>query len=261
MESIKVINGSGKVSREKINILLDSAIEFYGSKYESVILDVVKHTYIYEMSPHENVKKVILDISGRHLNLSYNMPKACHLTLKVLGDTPLSVVIWKPRYHDQDYSILAHELYGHAVCSRKKLIVNGKFTRNGISLYNMQTGNTRLELLNEGFMEFIAKSIVENTNRNITNNHSKKYDLARKCAEYIVGILGKNLILDDLVEYQGMIEKEYTKDCGKDSLVLLEYLLQCEVRNKVIFPMKGQKVFKQIRKELEEFKKRKSRIR
>lgn len=257
MEHINVINGNGNVSREKINVLLDAAIGFYGSKYEPIILDVVRNSLIYERNPYENIKKAISNISEKRVKPYHKMPKACSLTLKVLDNVPLNAIIWKPEHHDQDYAILAHELYGHAVCGMKKLIVGGTFKRNGISLYNIQTEKSRLELLNEGFMEFIAKSIVERTSKNITQSYSKKYDLARRCAEYIWKILGKDLVLDDLVEYHGMIEKEYNKNCDTHSLVLLDRLLQCNAATLEIFPFGAKKVSKSIKKELVEFRKRK----
>lgn len=264
MESIKVINGRGNVSKEKINILLDAAIELYGSKYEQIVLAAVRNTIIYEMKPHENIKKAIQNISGNSPKIYGKMPKACHLSLGSIEDNAVSVVIWKPQNRDEDYYVLAHELYGHSVCGRENPMIRTKYSRNGISLYDLKTGKTKLELLNEGFMEVIAKRIINKTDRNITESLSERYQLARKSASYIWNVLGKDKVLDDLIEYHGTIEKEYNQEADGSSLILFNHLLEQEVQMRKlqkIFPSGTRTLEQKVKKELVKFKKRKNKIR
>lgn len=264
MESVNVINSKGITSKEKINVLLDATIEFYGPKYEQIVLDVVRNTIIYEMKPDENIKKAIQNISGSSPKIYGKMPKACYLSLGCIENDILDFVVWKPQNRDDDYYTLAHELYGHGVCGQENPIINTKYSRNGISLHNLKTRETKLELLNEGFMEAIAAKIIKKTDRNITENLSEKYQLARKSASYIWNILGKSKVLEDLVEYYGTVEKEYNHEGQGNSLILLNHLLEKEVQMKKIqkiFPLGTKIVEQQVKNELIKFKKRKSLIR
>ena len=44
MNNLNIIYGNGEDTKRKLDVLLEGAIKFYGSNYESLILDVVKNT-------------------------------------------------------------------------------------------------------------------------------------------------------------------------------------------------------------------------
>lgn len=262
MEQINMLKSVGKdITREKVNILLEAAVKFYGQKYENIILDVVRNTLFYEMDPNEKIHKAIENVTGVKQKAKGQMPKACQLSLGSIDGSSLDVVIWKPQNQDEDFSILSHELYGHTVCSKKSSIVQSKYKRNGLCLYDIQTEKVKLELINEGFMECIGQTIVRSTKKGIENVPSKRYSLARKSANYILKTLGKDEVLEDLVEYTGIIEKKYNGDEKKKLLTNLDFLLQREIKARNFFSKRSGILEEQVKKELIKFKQRQGKVR
>ena len=66
MNNLNIIYGNGEDTKRKLDVLLEGAIKFYGSNYESLILDVVKNTGFYESDGKYNEKEVLEYLSGNN---------------------------------------------------------------------------------------------------------------------------------------------------------------------------------------------------
>lgn len=135
MEKINILLGEGSATKEKVNRLLDGAIKFYGPKYEQLVLQTVREAIFCEYEKEETVNDILPkvfevseNLKGGRLNLNFsNILKAkkvgaCLIVNRTM-DGNEQIVITKNTTKRNDYHILAHELFGHAVCGKEKLIV------------------------------------------------------------------------------------------------------------------------------------------
>ena len=231
MNNLNIIYGNGEDTKRKLDVLLEGAIKFYGSNYESLILDVVKNTGFYESDGKYNEKEVLEYLSGNNkIRISkfssYNKIASFYLQKSVIEGKISSIVATPIIKTDYDYHIFAHELFGHAICGKINPTIATKdelYKRNGISLTTRK--KDYYDLLNEGFMEVIASSIVEQNKHNIKDISSINYLTARYCATKIFDTIGKEKMLKILVYYKYNIERIYNYDSKTNELKLLDKLL------------------------------------
>ena len=238
MNNLNIIYGNGEDTKRKLDVLLEGAIKFYGSNYESLILDVVKNTGFYESDGKYNEKEVLEYLSGNNKTKiskfsSYNKIASFYLQKSVIEGKKSSIVATPIIKTDYDYHIFAHELFGHAICGKINPTIATKdelYKRNGISLTTRK--KDYYDLLNEGFMEVIASSIVEQNKHNIKDISSINYLTARYCATKIFDTIGKEKMLKILVYYKYNIERIYNYDSKTNELKLLDKLLELELKTR-----------------------------
>lgn len=269
MENLKIINGNGKATKEKVNILLDAAIEFFGSKYENVILDVIKDAYFYEWSNNQSANDVIDEITDNKSIIEAppifscsKDPEAFYFLNRNKSKRFDQIIVSHPDLSDRDYHIMAHELFGHAVCGKINVFVRkqGKvYQRNGVAISN--DTKSKNDILNEGFMETIATEIIQRTDRRIQDSSSSNYSEAKKSSDMIFSTLGKEKVLNALVFNKGNLERKYNFGSSRNEWKKLNSLLEKELLFRNILPIRYKAIINEIDKNLERFEKRKIKIR
>lgn len=261
MENINIINGNGNATRKKIDVLLDLAIDFYGPKYEKIIMDVVNNAYFYETNPNQSANDVIKDIVGENNCRKNTISFEAFYFINPTANGLDQIIVTKPKTNDRDYHILAHELFGHAVCGKIKPIIKKKniYQRNGISLANEKTVEN--DVINEGFMESIASSIIKLNKNGITDVTSKKYALAKRSADCIMEYLGKDEIIKSLVLGKGGIAKKYNYDACYNEWRKLNKCLELELEIREGCSLNSSLLDKEINKNLKCFVKRRTKVR
>lgn len=197
MEDLNIVKGRGIATEYVVNSLFEGANYFYGTKYEKIIKSAINSTKFIELDENEKMN----DISELGIPDKYENTKGLHINI-IEGQKNVRYIIWKPTNTVVDYHIIAHELYGHAVCESISTSVwanNRVYSRNGIALTD-SNGNNRFELINEGLIENIAHGIIE-TKGGIKRVVSNNYEFAEKCGKYLFNMYGKEKMLDIMVKY------------------------------------------------------------
>ena len=255
MEKINVLLGEGSATKEKVNRLLDGAIKFYGPKYEQLVLQTVREAIFCEYEKEETVNDILPkvfeaseNLKGGRLNLNFsNILKAkkvgaCLIVNRTM-DGNEQIVITKNTTKRNDYHILAHELFGHAVCGKEKLIVeeDGKiYQRNGISLMEINDNDSRNIYINEGYMELIASQVLKESCIDDTGSQNCGYRMSQYCAMQIMNLLGKDNVIESLVEYQGRLIEESRKDEALMRQIDESLKKLCMLSSsKILFPVKN----------------------
>lgn len=189
--------------------LYPSALKFYGTKYKETIDLAIKNTILYKSNnadiigfltyelKQENIRN-IPDLKNSNFpgfySKSNNLNEPAYIIIK--DDSP------KIMKH-----ILAHELYGHAVCSEHKPIIlhNGlPHIRNGIQFCNTINSMFINNNSNEGLIEYIALNIMKCYNQ--SNESMSDYKDSLIVATQLFKYIGKDKMLDLLVLNNGNIE-------------------------------------------------------
>lgn len=239
MEKINILMGS-EITTEKVNRLLDGAIKFYGPKYEHLILKTVREALFCEYESNKSIYDILLDISKTRndiknikLNLDFNnllkLRKigACFVVNRSAGKNE-QIIITRNSKTDEDYHILAHELFGHAICGKEKSIVEQEeniYQRNGISLMEINGRDNRYIYSNEGYMEFIASNITKLSGIKDIRSKNYGYKMSKYCASQIISLLGKDTVIDSLVTYEGKLVEKNIKN--NYDMKQIESLLKC----------------------------------
>lgn len=217
MRKIRVVNGSTILS-DKAMELYPYAIQYYGDKYKSIVDSALDKTIIFEWhnEPKEEVFRQTTGIkvsagnfnntqikegsvNGFHIsNIIPNFGIQHVVAVKLIGNT------------DDVSAVLAHELYGHAVCSEKNPVVpkNGMlFNRDGINISGLMTKKVYNEQANEGMIEYIAKNIMSLYKKGYSRpGNAWVYNEAVIVASIMFKYIGKEKMLDLLTLNQGAIE-------------------------------------------------------
>ena len=214
MEKVNVLNTNGEKTNHIINTLLDSALEFFGEKYEDIIIQAIREVDFYELSRKENMDRAISTITG-HLvkDGTYKYNSGCF----IYPINPYSTgscgyndtIVYRSYMGVQSYQTLAHELFGHTVCSRENRIIkknNKLYNRNGIALQGIDNQECLNRYLNEGAMDFISESILRNCG--IKARTSTYYEVAKMSCERISDYIGKDKFIETLVDYNNDIKEE-----------------------------------------------------
>ena len=236
MKDLNIIYGDGEDTKRKLDTLLEPAVKFYGSVYENLIFEVVKNTGFYESDGKYSEKEIIEYIAGnKKIRTSKFLGKVASFYYRIGTPNGKAVgVVATPKVKtDYDYHIFAHELFGHAMCDRYNPIVeiDGKsYKRNGISLTKCR--KDYYDLLNEGFMEVIASSIVAQNSKGIQEISSLNYLTAKYSASKIFDTIGKEKMLKVLTYYKHNIEKIYNENSKINELAILDRLLRLELKTR-----------------------------
>lgn len=218
MEKVNVLNGDGKLTSEIVNNLLDSALKFYGKKYEDIVIQAIREIDFYELDKRENMDLVISILTGYiPKKNAHDNDTGCFLYPKNPNDSNSygDVILYRNGLKKQTYLTLAHELFGHGVCSRINRVIkkdNMLYNRNGIALHGIDNSSWQHRILNEGCVDFIAESII-----NIYGINTKtcdEYYAAKKTASAIYNYLGKDDFLEAMVSYNYDFENTFDGLCG-----------------------------------------------
>ncbi len=250
---LNVIYGDKEITKRKLDVLLESAIEFYKPVFkensEKILLDIISKTDFCELNNEYITKEFMNNFVD---NICYFSPymKGCCFRI---GDKNILITT---NEENNDYHIFAHELFGHRVCrefERYVEIGNKVYSRDGVNLFNKD--EDKYNLINEGFMELIASNIIKHSKNNIIDNKSLIYLKANYCSRLITYYLGYEKILEILVYNKYNLEDEYNST-HRNELNKLEKLLNLDLEtrtNKTI----NEYINKKIDKNMEKFKKRK----
>ncbi len=218
MEKVNVINGDGDLTNRIVNGLLPSALRFYGKEYEDIVIQAVKEIEFYELGKHENMDLVISVLTGCiPKNDSHNRDSGCFIypknpnSMSDYGD----IIIYKNEFKRETYLTVAHELFGHGVCSRINRIIeedNNLYNRNGIALHGIDNSLWINRIMNEGCVDFIAETIVNYHGMCVKT--SDDYSAAKKTAKAIYNYLGREDFLKAMVLYDYDIEQGIDNLCG-----------------------------------------------
>ncbi len=223
MEKISTLKGTNLLSDIAID-LYPSSLKFYGDKYKAIIDTTLNRTVLYEWND-ESAYEVIRDITNgkvdcneaeelaeKHKN-SYGLH---YISKKFFTGLKHFVVIKNVDDKDELASLLAHELYGHAVCSDyNTYMVNDGYlcSRNGIDFLNIKNGVLLNQQANEGMIEYIASQIMHIYSPNFKRpKNNYVYNDAVEVARLIFKYIDKETMLKLLVEGKGSIEKIFDKD-------------------------------------------------
>ncbi|MBQ8431035.1 MAG: hypothetical protein IJX26_03750 [Clostridia bacterium] len=218
--NVNIFKGSSDISISKrISKLFPAALDFYGEKYKEILLQAINDNIFYELSTNENVIEVIEKLSGKKFSdeeKSSNIGGAT-INLTISGKKRTVIIVKDLPYYDLD-NTLAHELFGHAVCRIQNPIVqiDGKdYKRDGVSLIpTTNEGKNRGEGINEGCMDFIAEQILKRATKNplYCLNSQRLYKTSTDFAEYLFSCLGKELMLEILVENKLFLDEILKSD-------------------------------------------------
>lgn len=145
MERVNLIKGDKEATDIIVNGLLKYAIDFYGKEYEDIIIQAIREISFYELSKHESFDSVIEILTGfpKKKN-AHKYNTGCFLYPKnpKSNSSYNDIIIYRQTTGLGAYLTIAHELFGHGVCSRINRIVEKDskiYNRNGIALHS-QTG-------------------------------------------------------------------------------------------------------------------------
>lgn len=263
MYSLNIIYGDGEQTKRKLDVLLEPALEFYGSKYESLILDLVSNTYFYEADGKYSEQDIISYLCGtkkiRTSNFNTPNQRPAFYLRQSSGNGYNNIVVTPNIETDYDYHIFAHELFGHTMFEIYDAIIernNQVYGRNGISL----TGRKKdyYDILNEGCVESVASSIVRLNKHQIKDISSQKYMTAKYCSDKMFDVIGREIMLEILVYNRHSIEDEYNQDSKINHLKILNRLLELELKTRAN-PYINKTINQSIQKNLIGFQKRKIR--
>ena len=263
MSNLNIIYGAGEQTKRKLDVLLEPAVEYYGSEYESLILDLVSNTYFYEADGKYNEQDIINYLCGtkkiRTSNFNTPNQRPAFYLRQSSGKGYNNIVVTPNIETDYDYHIFAHELFGHTMFEIYDAVIEkGKqiYGRNGISL----AGRKRdyYDILNEGCVESVASSIVKLNKHNIKDISSQKYMTAKYCGDKMFDVSGREMMLEILVYNRHNIEKEYNQDSKINHLKRLNSLLELELKTRPN-PYINKTINQSIEKNLIGFQKRKIR--
>ncbi len=254
--NLNVIYGDKEFTKRKLEVLLESAIDFYKPIFkedsEKILLNILNKTYFCELDREYITKEFISRFMSDIDNFSLFV-KGCCLRVK-----NVDIIITTNSGTNEDYHIFAHEFFGHRVCrefSKYVVIGNEIYNRDGISLFSNE--KEKYALINEGFMELIASDIMKHNKGNITDCKSLLYLRANYCSEIITKHLGYEKMLQILVYNKYNLSDEYNSTC-RNELDKLDNLLNLDLQTRT-FKILNKYMNKKIDKNLEKFQKRKIR--
>lgn len=218
---MKILKGSSLLNDIAYD-LRSSAIKFYGKKYEWVIDKVLKETLAYEWND-ESLSEVINDVLGLPKDVLSSVLlehedslKGFHLTSlnkKFIIKNIKNIIVVKNIGEDLEVKEnLAHELYGHGVCSiiNPYIKINGiYYMRNGITYSSNKKEINRTA--NEGFIELFASLITKDKYPKYQLNKCT-YPKAVEVATQIFKYENKEEIIKLMVEGKGDISKIFNFD-------------------------------------------------
>jgi len=223
MDKLKVVNGTNLL-RDLSLELYPSALEFYGDEYKTIIDETLNRTYLYEWT-NQSFLDIMRQITRRDVKPS-EVQKQIEKEKTTFGFHYLAKRLFVGMEHfvavrnlsnkDEMRAIIAHELYGHAVCATYNNFVTNDYymcSRNGISLERIKNNELIDEQANEGMIEYMASQIMHIYNPNFKRaKNLYTYGHAVEVARQMFNYIGKDEMLKLLVLGNGTIEKLFDKD-------------------------------------------------
>lgn len=223
MDKIKVAHGTTLLSDLSLE-LYPSSLEFYGDEYKKIIDEALHRTYLYEWT-NQSLLDIMRQITRRDVKPS-EVQKQLEKEKSTFGFHYLAkrlfvgmehfVVVRNLSNKDEMRAIIAHELYGHAVCATYNNFVTNDYHmcfRNGISFERLQTNEIINDQANEGMIEYIAGQIMHIYNPKFARaKNLYTYGHAVEVARQMFNYIGKEKMLRLLVLGDGAIEKLFNKD-------------------------------------------------
>ncbi len=223
MKSISTLKGTNLLSDLAID-LYPSSLKFYGNKYKTIIDSTLSRTILYEWN-NESPYEVISDITKGKVNSSeaeilaekHKDSYGLHyISRSLFTGIKHFVVVKNVSNKDELAALLAHELYGHAVCSdyNTYMVKDGYYSsRNGIDFLNLKNGVLINQQANEGMIEYIALQIMHIYSPNFKRpKNNYVYNDAVEVARQIFKYIDKETMLELLVKGKGSIEKLFDKE-------------------------------------------------
>lgn len=248
MRRIQVVSRNFPLTQSASDIL-PYALEFYGDKYKSIIINTLMHTKIYELDS-ENREEIIEKLIEKNVRIDKNNKNIegfyFHNDDLEYGYDHIVVVRRNKDIRSQELA-LTHELYGHAVLSNIKPYIeeNGIiYKRNGLAKIEDSDNKQFNIMINEGIVEYIAEEIIKLYNPKYKCiRTSKMQNDAINIASLLFKYIGKDKMLELLLLNKGDINnmfnssdlKEWNmlaKELEKDDPYIVEYASDFIRRNK-----------------------------
>ena len=223
VDKVKVAHGTTLLSDLSLE-LYPSALEFYGDEYKKIIDETLHRTYLYEWT-NQSFLDIMCQITRRAIKPSevqkqLDKEKTTfgfhYLAKRLFVGMEHFVVVRNLSNKDEMRAILAHELYGHAVCATQNSFVTNdyyKCFRNGISFERIKTNELINDQANEGMIEYIAGQIMHIYNPKYAREKNLYiYDHAVELAKLMFKYIGKEKMLELLVQGNAVIEKIFDKN-------------------------------------------------
>ncbi len=223
MNKIKTLKGTSLLSDIAIE-LYPSALKFYGDKYKFIIDDTLNRTVLYEWTKESPIE-IIRDITKE--NVKPNQIKSLiekeqttfgfhYLGQRLFTGIEHFVVAKPVPNKDELRAILAHELYGHAVCSDYNTYVRNEghlCLRNGIILANLKSDDLINNQAGEGMTEYIAMQIMQIYKPSFKRPKNQySYNDGVEVASQLFKYVGKEKMLELLALGKGSIENLFDKE-------------------------------------------------
>ena len=185
------------------------ALKFYGEKYKEIIESTLANTELYQWNgiDFKNFLKEELNLSATNVSNDQTKNNLYGVHIQNFNRPKKNSIIIRESSYMTTKHLLAHELYGHAVCSEySPIVLHNDFPheRNGIHLTNFINKEQLNIFSNEGIIEFIALNIM-----NLVDKYyiGKKYYINEvDVASVLFSCIGKDKLLDLLVKNNGNIE-------------------------------------------------------
>lgn len=213
MERSKIItNGDLERLYDRLSVLEEKALKFYGAKYGKYASKGINKYNIVEIGENENIETLLREMyPDLDENWIAGVKDAKGLTCDFDNNPTIYIAA-----DLHDYGV-THEIFGHGGCSFVKNrfeIDDHIIKRNGIQYYTDDSlrkapGSKSVSVngaLNEGFMNLIAGNAL-----NMPINTKSMYALSESAARYIYEILGHDVVMDSLVMGKERIADEYNK--------------------------------------------------
>lgn len=223
MNKIKVAHGTTLLSDLSLE-LYPTALEYYGDEYKKVIDETLQRTYLYEWTNQSflDIMRQITrsDVKPSEVQKQIEKEKITfgfhYLAKRLFVGMEHFVVVRNLSNKDEIRAIIAHELYGHAVCAtHNNLVTNDYYTcfRNGINFQRIKTNELINDQANEGMIEYIASQIMHIHNPNFKREKNLyTYGHAVEVARQMFKYVGKDKMLELLVLGNGTIEKLFDEN-------------------------------------------------
>lgn len=169
----------------------------------------------------ENLTGEIIDSKNPSLSrIDRKITPAFYYANTVTKDRTDQIVVYQEVAKEKLNRYLAHELFGHAVCSHVQNVViqNGeKFERNGLALVHQRTGNSKHEVESEGFMEAISYGVLKEAGLSAPlASISLPYHVSMLNAIFVEQMVGRKNVLDHLVYNQGNLIEQFNAPVQED---------------------------------------------
>lgn len=229
MKREKVVTRNLSLTQNASDIL-PYALEFYGDKYKSIIMNTLAHTKIYELNS-ENKEEIIEKLIEKNIKINKddkNIEGFYFYNDDLEYGYDHIVVVRKNKDKQSQDLALTHELYGHAVLSNIKPYIQKEgiiYKRNGVAKIENESNNQLNIMINEGIVEYITEEIIKLYNPKFKRiGTPKMYNRSKDIAKLLFEFIGKDKMLELLLLNKGDINSMFNPNDLKEWDMLAEEL-------------------------------------